>query len=104
MATTRKSFLLLLVLAAVGCAPRGDAAGVESAPAPSPDAPQRAPRVEASCEDFEAQVDRCRETCDACEVSTPGNSCNVCAETCAEQIFCEQCGAQEFCLAADPGE
>lgn len=57
---------LLLFLLALGCQPT---------PAAAPEEPVCA----------EAALDACRETCETCAGSTPGNSCNVCAEACAAE-------------------
>lgn len=68
--------------------------GSSSKPAPAPPA---APAVAADCADYEHQVDLCRPGCDTCAGEAPGNSCNVCAEGCATQIWCQQCGTTEGC-------
>ena len=49
------------------------------------------------CNDFDHQVELCQAGCDECSVSTPGNSCNVCAEACAQRVWCQSCGSTDGC-------
>lgn len=56
-----------------------------SAAAPAPAGTSPAPAAAVDCADYEHQVELCRPSCEACQVSTPGNSCNVCAEACADR-------------------
>lgn len=82
---------LALVLAA--------ACGSSSKPAAPSNSAAPAGAVKAECGEFEDQVEVCRATCSECGGTTPGNSCNECAEQCASKIWCEQCGATEMCDA-----
>jgi hypothetical protein len=78
------------------------ACGSSSKPAAPSNTAAPTGAVTADCAAYEHQADLCRATCEECSVSTPGNSCNVCAEACASKIWCEQCGATEMCDAGAP--
>lgn len=71
------------------------ACGSSSKPAASPGPAPAA--VTADCASYEHQVELCQATCADCAGEAPGNSCNVCAEGCASQLWCAQCGAADHC-------
>lgn len=73
------------------------ACGSKSKPASTPPPDPAAPAVAADCADYEHQVDLCRATCEFCAGDAPGNSCNVCAEACADKIYCSECQAADHC-------
>lgn len=79
-----------LSLALAACGSKSKAAQV-TPPAPA------APAVVADCADYEHQVDLCRAGCELCDQEAPGNSCNVCAEACADKIYCSECQAADHC-------
>lgn len=72
--------IVALGLALVGCSGSSKPAAT---PSNTTDATAAAPEVD--CADYEHQIELCRPTCETCQVSTPGNSCNVCAEACADR-------------------
>lgn len=86
---------LLAALVACGSSSRPSPANAGDPPAGA--ATKAAPAVEADCASYEHQVELCQPTCEACAESTPGNACNVCAEGCADRIYCEQCQATDHC-------
>lgn len=71
-----------LALALVGCSSSSKPAANPGNAGGSSDG-SAAPEVD--CADYEHQVELCRPSCEECQVSTPGNSCNVCAEACADR-------------------
>ena len=91
-----KLFFSSLVMAlALGCGSK--AAPPSATPGNSGGAAATAPAVETDCADLERQTELCRPTCEYCTGDAPGNSCNVCAEACAQRIWCAECGATEGC-------
>lgn len=84
-----KTLLAIALLPLAAC-------GAKAPPAAPPAAAAPAPTTD--CDDYEHQVDLCRADCAACAETTPGNECNVCAEACADTLYCDQCQHPDHCV------
>ncbi|MBP6844839.1 MAG: hypothetical protein KA201_13895 [Kofleriaceae bacterium] len=74
------------------------ACGSKAPPPAAAPAAAAPPAPTTDCDDYEHQVDLCRADCPACAGTTPGNACNVCAEACADKLYCEQCQHPDHCV------
>jgi hypothetical protein len=82
---------LLFALGVVACK------SSSSGPTTSSSGPTTRQTPANDCTNYEHQVDLCRAQCPDCSASTPGNACNVCAEGCADRIYCNECKITEHC-------